>query len=251
MKRKRLYTLVCVLLLVAALASFASAEKDLRVPNTKQIFYEDYFEDYTVSNGETVRFILFAQPSWVYEEENMACYRNVFFDCQKPKGKVLSGTSWIHVTNTAGDCCISFQFNETSKQRTGKVRVTGKNFRATLVFTQYGKDRIVSAVRSGKTMTLKVKKSSGPRAHCLSIEEYRYYDGSNVNGYDYSHRTVYNSLLSSSKYRFKVRKGHVYQIGYGPAVMMTDDFNYEYNLTSWAGLVVDSVAGSESYEIID
>ena len=239
---KRLLALVCVLLLAAGMVSFASAEKVAPVQETKGMEFNDSI--YLVKNGETAKFFVFASPYSLYTA-NGDYYGNLEFDCDGTvKGKVLSGSDWITVTNTSRDCKIRISENDTAKQRVGKVQVTGKKYKATIQFTQYGRDRIISAVRNKNKITLTLKKSSGPKYHVLSVGQYKF-SGEMWNYDDYSYKRIYDDVYSKTKYTFKVKAGCVYEFSYNPAIMT----EWGYSSSGWGYAVeVNSVAGNESWE---
>ena len=140
---------------------------------------------------------------------------------------------------------IRINQNDTMKKRVGKVQVTGTGYSATLQFTQYGQAKITSIVRKKGTMTLKFKKSSGVSLHYLRVSEYSADEDGNINYDEYYYKKIYNKPMKSKSYKFKVRAGYVYEIGYCPAL------KNPYGGYSWSmpirDIYVDSVSGSENY----
>ena len=242
---KRLLALVCVLLLAVGMVSFASAEKVVAMQETKGMDFDNSI--YLVKNGETAKFILFSSPYSLYTPAG-DYYGDIDFDCDGAvKGKVLSGSDWITVTNTARDCKIRIGENETMKQRVGKVQVTGKKYKATVVFTQYGRDRIDSAVRNKNKITLTLRKGSGPKYHVLSVRQYKF-DGEMWDYDEYSYKLIYDDNYTKAKYTFKVKAGCVYDFSYCPGIKT----EWGYSTSGWGYAVeVSSVTGSDTWEFFD
>ena len=239
----RLLAFLCVLLLAATMVSFASAEKVISDPIAKGMDFGD--SNYMVKNGETAKFTLFASAWSLYTDQG-EYYNNLDFDTdEKVTGKVTSGGSWITVTNTKNDVKIRVQQNDTMKKRTGKVKVTGNGYSATLQFTQLGRAKITSIVRKKGTMTLKFKNSSGASVHFLRVGEYSADESGYINYDEYTYKRIYEKAMKSSSYKFKVRAGYVYEIGYYPAIKNS------YGGYSWSmpiqDIYVGTVSGSENY----
>ena len=162
MKIKRLAALLFALLMLCSVVSIASADS-----NEKYFGYANNY--YTLAKGKTASFLLLYNSHSLYTSDG-SCYEDVIYDCEGPvTATVNSGKNWITVTNTMNSFIVTFSPNETLKSRTGKITVKGDGYKAVMKFTQYGKDRILSVKRSKKTVTLKLKLSSGAKAHYLSV----------------------------------------------------------------------------------
>ena len=239
MNMKRLVTLVCALLLALTAFSFASAEKDA---------VDKYFEGhsyYLVKNGKTANFYVFAGSSpWEFYDSKGNSYRDFVFDCDgKVTAKVTSGTEWLTTNKLGSSFTIRVATNPTLKKRTGKILVTGTNFKATLKITQYGTDRILSVVRKKKTVTMKFKLSSGAKAHRLYVQASKNTD---TDGWE-MFKFIYDGNFTKSSFKFTAEKGINYYFGIGPAIHYTDEWNDYYNSdsTSWGDMQVDSLTGTQ------
>lgn len=237
MRMKRLIALVCILLLTMGMVSFGSAEKTVPAQESKRIEFEND-NIYLVKNGETAKFIIMPIPYRVYTMD-FADYTNIEFDTDSSiKGKVLSGSSWLKVTNRRGDCIIRIARNNTAKKRTGKIRVTGKKYSATLVFTQWGRTCIASAARKKDTVTLKLQKGSGPSAYWINIYEY-------TEDYSYNEMILSSEDFSEKTYRFKVKPGYCYYIEYGFGYFQEEEGRWPiWEHASDLGFLVSSISDS-------
>ena len=243
---KRMLALVCILLLAVSVVSIGSAEKVAPVSDTKVMDYNGSI--YLLKNGETAKFYTFFTGTSSLYSEVGEYYRDIDFDCDGlVKGKILSGGDWITVTNTSREVKVRLGRNETLKMRTGKVQFIGKKFKATVVFTQYGMDRIISVTRNKKTLTLKFKKSSGAKYHYLEVEEYTADENGNTNYDDYAIKRLYDDVYNKTSYSLKIRKGYRYEFGYG-AALKTKWGGYTWFLP-WYSIFVDSVTGQQEYSI--
>ena len=240
MRMKRLIALVCILLLAMGMVSFGSAEKAVPAQESRRIEFENE-NIYLVKNGETAKFIVLPTPERVYTMD-LNDYTNIEFDTDSSvKGKVLSGSSWLQVTNRRGDCSIRISRNNTAKKRTGKIRVTGTKYSATLVFTQWGKTRIASAVRKKDTVTLKLQKGSGPKTYWLYICEF-------TPDYSYNEAIISSENFTGKTYKFTVRPGYEYYIEYGYGYLNEDEGRWAvWEQASSLGFLVTTISGTVDY----
>lgn len=239
MKTKRLVALFLVLLLAFGAMSFASAE-------TESKGFDYGSSNLVIKNGETVKLTTFYSPYSIYTADGTS-YSNIDFDCNSVvKGKVLSGSSWLTVTNSSKkDCSIKIDRNETSKARTGKIKFAGAGFSATVELTQLGLARVVSAMRSGKKITLKLQKSTGAKIHRLSVESYTLNSDGTMDYNDYSYKRIFEDKYNKSTYKFSVKKGYRYEFGYFAAIKT----QWGYSSSGyWNSIDVTTVSGSQLYE---
>ncbi len=244
MKMKRLAALVCVVLLAVGMVSIGSAERAVLPLESKSIEFEFYSSTYLVKNGETAKLLLTARSTGLYSMDGSYSYSDIDFDCEGTvKGKVISGSDWVKVYNR-GDIKIRIAENKTTKKRTAEIRVTGDHYSATLVFTQWGRTRIISAIRNKKTVTLKFQKAEGPKKNYLSI---RRYDSDGNGNYNWdSGEYIYDNGHSGKSYKLKVQKGCYYDIYYGPAIWIYDNWAYGPYETC-CSFSVYSTSGKEDY----
>ena len=247
MKTRRFLAFLCALLLALGAVSLASAEKAAFVSSSKRIDFGN--DDYILKNGENVKFFCSSSPYSLYSEDGYY-YTNLDFDCNsKVKGTVVSGSSWLTVSNTVKDCIIRIADNETAKSRTGKITFKGTNYSATIRITQRGKDTITSAKRSKKTVTLKLKYSSGAPAHYLHVSAYSL-NSEGVRDYDdYHYMRIYSDTVTGSTYKFTVKKGYVYFFDLGPAIYKKDG-SYSWSSTSGGSITVTKVTGTQAADYI-
>ena len=240
MKVKRLVSLLFALLMILSAISFGSAE------NSEKYF--GYNGDYyTLANGKTASFILLNDSHSLYTSKGTV-YKDVIYECEGPvSATVSSGSSWINVTNTMNSFIITFSSNYTQKARVGKITVKGDGYKATMKFTQYGVDKILSVKRSKKSITMKFKLSSGAKAHYLYIDDEARKVEDDLTWYSYSN-SIYNDSFSKSSYKFTAKKNHYYYFGIGPAIPYTsgDNTYYYSNSTSWGNMYVESLTGTQN-----
>ena len=240
MKSKRLVALLCALLMALSVVSLASAEG-----NAKYFGYESSY--YTLSNGKTVSFILMPSSHTLYTSDGSS-YTDVIYDCEGPvKATVKSGKDWITVKNTMSSFIVTFSSNRTMKARTGKIVVKGDGYKATMNFTQYGCDKILSAVRTKKAVTLKFKFGTGAKAHYLSVdyEAHKIEDDMSWWG---GYNELYRDKITKKSYKFNVAKGNYYWFDLGPALAYkSGDYTYyRWSTTSYGGMFVEKVTGTQS-----
>ena len=205
MKKTRIFALLCILVLLATMTGAASAGKKhmiLTAPKTEAVSWKSYK---TLKNGSNVSFVTFANTFSLYEKKGSVYqeYDDIVFDC---KGKVSAKTSaeWINIYDDLKGPSIYINENESQKKRTGKVTFTGKNFKATITITQFGCDRIVSAVRKGNKVTVNLKLGDAP-LHGLFIYASKGKKGENI----------FSGSNKKTTYTFKVKKGWTYDVGCG------------------------------------
>ena len=240
MKTKRLVALFLVLLLALSAASFAAAEEKAKGIEFNQ-------NNLVIENGETVKLNVFYSPYSIYTEDG-TYYNNIEFDCDSVvKGKVLSGGSWVTVTNSSKkDCAIKIDRNETSKARTAKIKLTGTGYSATIVLTQFGMARVISAKRSGKSVTLKLQKTTGAKVHYLGISSYSLNSDGVMDYNEYSYKRIFDGKYTKKSYKFSVKAGYQYEFDYGVAIKNKWG---GYTWTSrYYSIDVTSVSGSQVYK---
>ena len=244
MKTKRLVALLCALLMVLSVASLASAESD------KYFGYDG--EYYTLGKGKTASFFLLPYSHSLYTA-NGTYYSDVIYDCEGPvSATVNSGKNWITVTNTMSSFIVTFSPNYTQKARTGKITVNGSGYKATMKFTQYGIDKILSFKRSNKNITLKFKLASGTKTHYMYINDEARKVEDGMTWYSYVN-DIYEGKFAKTSYKFKAQKNHYYWVGVGPAFAHKSGSNtyYNYSTTSWAGMYVTELTGTQNADYID
>ena len=240
MKFRRLAAILCVLLMMLSVVSLASAED-----NAKYFGYESNF--YTLTKGKTVSFLLLSNSHTLYTSDGNS-YADVIYDCEGPvSATVNSGKNWITVTNTMNSFIVTFAPNETLKSRTGKITVKGDGYKAVMKFTQYGKDKILSAKRSKKTITLKLKLSSGAKAHYLYVDGEARKVENGITWYG-NYETVFSGKIAKASYKFTAKKGYYYWFSIGPAIPYKSGSGtgYMYNTSSYGGMYVENLTGTQN-----
>ncbi len=215
MSYKRFLALLCALVMALSVCAAASAER-LRVvkpQSTKGSISWD--ENYVVKNGETVQIESFSRFWTVFvkaEDGEIDAYDDVVFDCDGPvKGKTSS--KWIHITENKRGFTLDLDENQTLKARTGKITVTGKNYKATLSIRQHGAGSITSAVRKKNKVTVKLQKAAGNSQWVYITARRTEEDGTVLN------KTIIDeTAYGKSSVTFKVQKGWSYSINYGDAI---------------------------------
>ena len=244
MKTKRLVALLFALIMVLSVTSFASAES-----NEKYFGYEaDY---YTLTNGKTATFLLLPSSQALYGSDGTS-YKDVIYDCEGPiSATVTSGSSWISVTNTMNSFIITFSSNKTQKARTGKVTVKGDGYKATMKFTQYGVDKILSVKRSKKTITMKFKLASGSKVHFMYVNDEARKEEDGITWYSYGN-DVFSGKFSKTSYKFTAKINHSYWFGIGPAIPHKTGSYTSWNndTTSYGGMYVTELTGTQNPDYI-
>ena len=240
MKKSRIAALFLVLVMVLSVAAAASAgTNSLKLKyGEKPIQWNSYR---MIENKETVSFFISPDPWGLYEKcgEYYDQYSDVLYDCE---GAVSGKTNvnWIHLTPAGNDFMIVFDVNKSTRTRTGKITVTGKNYKATLNITQFSADCITSAKRKGNKVIVKLQKGTAP-VHGLWIEQcHEDEEGS-------SYKYMYDGPFKGTKYTFTVKPGYIYYVGYGP--MFLYEWGYSLSSTASAYFYVESTSGSETYEV--
>ena len=241
MKNKKILALLFALLMVLSAATLASAES-----SEKYFGYEDNY--YTLTNGKTASFFLLPSSHTLYGSDGTS-YQDVIYDCEGPvSATVKSGSSWISVTNTMNSFIITFSSNNTQKVRTGKVLVKGDGYKATMKFTQYGIDKILSIKRSKKTITAKFKLASGSKAHYLNISDEARKEEDGITWYS-NENDVFSGKFSKTSYKVTARKNHSYWFGIGPAIPVKTG-GYINDTTSYGGMYVTELTGTQTPDYI-
>ena len=222
MRKLHWITLLCMVLVLVSAVSIASAAQVGHLGTTQEQAAKtfDWKGNYTLKNVETASFDLFAGPYEMYDQDGTR-YRDVLFDTEN----VVTGKSsvkWIKITKYAQGIIINIDRNYTQKARSGKVTVTAKGYKATLVFKQYGVDKITSAKRSKKTITLKFSLSKGAKAHYLEA-----YSSKLKKGKTSGFQEIFFGNYTAKSYKVTVEKNHRYVFYIGPAVPHTRSW------TSW------------------
>ena len=237
MKKTRFIALLCALVLLVSLAPMASAKSLTKVRNAPAANAVGWHSNLIVKNGETHSFEVFPYAYNLYEPKTKSDYSNILYDC-KGVVKAKSSVSWISITEYGQGFILNIDTNTTQKTRSGKVTVTGKSFKATLNFKQYGMDKLAGVTRSKNKVTLKIKYGSAPK-HYLSVYTYKSAkDGSNTN------KTIYSDLYKKGSYSFTIKKGWRYSISVGPALKMGSYTNWDS--TDWLSFTASKVTGTET-----
>ena len=247
MKRIRISVLLCAVLMILAAVQPAFAARAAIAPGRTSLTRAFPFrgDNYQLANKGKVAFYLFPTHNWAMYDSEGTAWQDVLFDTESPvKGK--SSAKWLKVTDVGQDFVIDYKPNKTQKLRTSKVTVSGKGYKATVIFKQFGIDRIASAKRSKKTVTLKFSFAKGTEHHMLSI--YRYELDSKGDIVEDTLESIVNEPVTSKTYKFKVEKGYQYDYYIGPAVRVKfGEDSYGYNSTATAGgcFNVTSLTGTQ------
>ena len=246
MKKIRLFALLCAIVLTLSLAPMASAATRSRVA-VDGVFSWDNTR--MIKNGETASFNVASRPYSMNEigkngkYDTSIYWNDLDFDCE---GKVSakSSVSWIKIQDTKSRFIITIENNTTKNVRSGIVTVTGKNYKATLKFKQFGFDEIVSAKQNKKKVTIKFKYSKGCDQHMLYIDRYQDEYNEKTQTSKFKSETVYNGPITKSSYTFTVKEGWNYSISLSPAINIKyewGDSTYTYSADNLY-FYVDSVA---------
>ncbi len=220
MKKARILALLCVIALVVSILPAASAAK-APITKTRTRGAIEWTENRLIKNGETVTFDLNYGGYALYEvlsgseEAPYYAWDDLDFDCAGPVTASTSA-SWIHITKNKRGFSLYIDSNQSIKTRSAKITVTGKKFKATLKFRQYGKSEILSVIRQKDQITVKLNPSSS-KTHMFFVEmtktlsdgttKYKYI----VDDWDFTDNT----------YTFTVKKGWNYQIVFGASFQYT------------------------------
>ena len=244
MKKTRIVALLLVLVMMISAATVASA--DIKVQAKSEVAQGnlvDWSEYRVLENGESASFYLLSSPWCLFELDDGAYirYDDIIYDCAGTvTGK--SDADWITVKKVKSGFVLHFDYNDTMKSRTGKVTVKGSGYKATMKFTQVGKDKLVSVKRNKNKVTVKLSYGSG-KSHSIWVEEYKMdKDGT------YSYKYLVDGLTTKKTITFKVKTGFSYNIYVGPA-FVSQWGGYNSSSTSSCYFTVDSVKGSETYTI--
>ncbi len=245
MKKFRFLAFLCALILLVSAMSFASAAKKgpVRIQTATVDNAMGWHNNRILKNKEKVTFLMNAFAWDIYEqgEEGYIEYNNIIYDCE---GKVTAktSTSWIHVEKTKPGFILSFDSNPTMKNRTGKVTVTGKGYKAVMTFKQNGRDEMVSVSRKKNKVTVKVKYGSAA-LHRISVNAYKYDDDGT-----YMSKSILSEEATKTSYTFKVQKGWNYNIGVGPEIT-TQWGGWTFDWTGSCYFYVEKVTGSETFTV--
>ena len=177
MKKTRIVALFLALVLTLSMFSFASAAPAkptmslVKTADSNRIGYKSSF--YELKNGKTASFYIHADyMSSLYVGEEGRSYTDVIFDCDSAV-KAKTSAKWIEIDQYKRGFNLYCQPNPTLKNRTAKITVTGKNYKATIKLTQFGGNFITSAVRNKKTVTVKFDMAASSDGGYLSISQYK------------------------------------------------------------------------------
>lgn len=250
MRKTRFIALLCAIILTLSLAPMASAATRSRIA-VDGVFSWD--SSRVVMNGETVSLHIGSNPYSMYEmiksgEYTDSSYWNdLIFDCE---GKITakSNVGWIHVAPTKNSFILSFDTNNTKSPRSGNVTVTGSNYRATLIFKQYGFDKIVSVKQNKKKVTVKFNFSKGCDIHVIDVYCYQStYDEKN-DVHKSKSETIYSGPITKSTFSFTVKKGWHYSVNIGPGLKIKTEWGSYNNSFSgdYVSFDVDSVSAKKT-----
>ncbi len=200
-KMRALSLLLAVILMVSTVGTTAMAGK----AESNRVLQTGWQSDYVLKNGANVTVYLSNYPSSFYDE-NGTSYNDFEYDCKGAvKGK--TSASWITLRTYKQGFVLGFRKNKTQKTRTGKLTVTGKNYKATVKFVQIGTNKITSAVRNKNKVTLKFAYCTGSDWNRLYIYRSKLNDDGETEG---DSETIVDKEFNAKTYTFKVEKGYRY-----------------------------------------
>ena len=217
MRKIRLFTLLCVLMVVFGSLSFASAESrsamHLNGADTGKTIGEEgqYF---LLKNGKSVTFYVLPQgTSWLYPKDDALgwYYEDIVFDCEGPvKAKCNAG--WVHIKKTRKAFVLSYDDNPSVKYRTAVITVIGMGYKAKFRLVQFGSSSFEKIVRKNDTVTVKYKIPSNKVSYaCLYINASKDYDGESTLNRNWEIELIPGKTSVS----FKVKEGWDYGVQLG------------------------------------
>ena len=171
MKKVRIFAFLCVLVLIFGSLSSASANSTLSMKgaDNKAIAYLSDMDFYTLKNGKSVKVLILPDANTLYIKDYI--YNVILFDCEGPV-KAKCNASWVHITNKNENFNLSFDINNSNKSRTATITVTGKNYKAKLKITQFGRGKFTKVLREKKTVTMNIKMPKGSKGGRVEIYAY-------------------------------------------------------------------------------
>lgn len=248
MKKIRLFAFLCVLVLAFGSLSFASADSKpamyTKSSDSKAMAYTYTPSGYTLKNGKSVKFFLMpnylSNLYYVSNSVNYTVYSAIFFDCDGPV-KAKCSASWVHIMNIDGNIILSFDINDTTKNRTATITVTGTNYKAKIKLAQFGASKFTSVVRKKKTVTGKIKLPKGNKGGYITVDDYLYGVG-NVGQKAF----VIKSGKTSMKFKFKVKVGHEYAVALSTFYPLTKIKPFElYSEEIWFIVNEDNIGNTQ------
>jgi len=246
--KKKLLSLLCVVVMLVtfipgALAAERSSMRIGKLASASKGNLNAEWENYLVENNANLTIYLMGSCGYLDNDDNGNSIWNLYFDTTN-KLSAKSNQSWVAIKRVGNNLVFNYDSNSSTANRSAKVTVTAKNFKATLTFIQFGKDTITSAKRNKNKVTIKLQKGKASK-HYLSISESKSEEDPEW-GTIRTSRTVYSGAYNKASYTFKVRKGYHYYIDYGPAVK-TSWGGYNYTSTSGVSFDIEKVSGTEVY----
>ncbi len=211
--KKRIFALLTVLILVFGLASADGASKGItaHVKETDSAnTWGDESSRYLLKKGETATFYYCADYMGNLmrsRDGNIEYITDVEFDTPYAV-KAKCTASWIHIKNTSHGFYLTSDPNETYKNRTATVKITGKKYSAKLKLIQLGNNTMTSVVRNKKKVTVKLKMAEGTLGGFLNVFLYKIDDPDNT-----SQNIPVSFPKGASSVSFKVKAGWDYYVG--------------------------------------
>ena len=201
-KMRALSLLLAVILMVSMVGTTAMAGK----AESNKVLQTGWYSYYELKNGDNVTVYLTNVAGEFYDEKGSS-YNDFEYACKGAvKGK--ASASWITLRTYKQGFVLGFRNNKTQKTRTGKLTVTGKNYKATVKFVQIGTNKITSATRNKNKVTLKFAYCSGSDYNRLYIYRSKLNEDGNTDG---SSEVIVDKEFSAKSYSFKVEKGYRYR----------------------------------------
>lgn len=183
--KKRLFGLLMVLVLAFGLASASEASTGVtahikETESSNAWGYEDNY--YVLKNGETATFYYHADYMGSLlkpRNDDVLWIMDLVFDTPYAV-KAKSSASWIHIKNTSHGFFMTSDQNSTLKNRTATVKISGKDYSATVKLIQFGTNQMTSVVRNKKKVTVKLNMAKAAENGYLFVSLYKIDDPDNT-----------------------------------------------------------------------
>ena len=241
MKRIRLLALLCAILMILSTASaLAAPALPVRPALQRVMSWNNYA---LLKNKKTLQ--LYAWPGTFpsIADKKGNTINDILADV-KASVTAKSSVDWITVGKIPPSFTIeSIEPLYSPENRTGKITVTGKNFKGTIKITQFGRDEFTSAKRKKNKLTFKYALGGA------SLHLYTVYRGKIGTG---SSTLVKHGVLKGSNktgsVTIKLTKGYHYEVSIGPALKNKSYFTgYNSRGTMQFSFDVTDVTGTEEY----
>lgn len=247
MKRIRLLALLCAILMILSTAAAAVAAP--AIPVRKSVIQRAMGWDHyaLVKNKKTVTLYTWPSSGMHIADKSGLDIVDILVDA-KVSVKAKTSAEWITLAARPHSFTIlGIDQYMGTKNRIGKITVTGKKFKGTIKVVQLGRDEITSAKRKKNKLTVNYA-LGGASYHWYAINRYKL----NEDGtYDFSTRkTVKQGAVKGSNktgsLTVKVAKGYYYDVQIGPAVK-AKSLETGYNTYACYGvsIAVTTLTGTE------